>query len=726
MEHSMKKPWLVFVACLAAITLVSCGGGGGGGTGPVTSTLSFPLQSGMKASVQQGGSIDFTVSGTCSGTANITSSTPTSATFETVTGFSVLNAISMNLPNCSPPYLYGTSTDYYDSNYTPLGTIDSSGDYGVYATPPAIPVSVKVGDTGTIGTINYYSDATLTFLIGHDDISYVIEPDTANTAIVNVIDRSYDVSGTLTSTEQDRSRIKADGTQMAVSSDLQYANVSTTHLVLTVLPDTTPPTVLSTNPPNLSTNVPIYSTVTATFSEAIDPATLTAASYTLVEVNGTTLTPVSGSITYNGGTATYTPSAYLTPNKVYRATITTVVKDLTGNALSSNYVWQFQTAALDITPPTVISTSPVNSATAVAINSSITATFSEPVDPATITTAGVFTLMSGSTPVPGTVTYSGTTATFTPSASLATNTLFTATITTGVKDLAGNAMSLNYSWSFQTIVIPAPTVSSTSPVPYAYAVALNSAVTATFSTQMNSATLTGTSFTVVGGTTPISGSVTYNGSTATFTPSASLAANTVYTATLTTGVTDSTGTALGANYSWTFQTFSDGSSTGPVYPPPMGLWQPAPGSTPTTGNYVYLQSDAGDYIGQGQTYTYTPSIATLSVSETSGVVGTNGGMLSVSVNGNTWWYGNFQTMNTISQLQLGFYPGLMRYPFNNPVLGGLTWYGDGRGCNTEKGWFAVDNVTYDTNGVLTAIDLRFEQSCEGGTTALHGAIHWAP
>ena len=276
---------------------------------------------------------------------------------------------------------------------------------------------------------------------GHDDISYVIEPDTANTAIVNVIDRSYDLSGTLTSTEQDRSRIKADGTLIPVSADLQAANGSMTHLVLTALPDTTPPTVLSTNPPNLSTSVPVYSTVTATFSEAIDPATVTAASYTLVEVNGTTLTPVSGSVTYSGGTATYTPSAYLTPNMLYRATITTAVKDLAGNALGSNYVWQFQTAAADVTPPTVIATSPVNSATAVAINSAITATFSEPVDLATITTAGVFTLMNGSTPVPGTVTYNGTTATFTPSASLATNTPYTATITTGVKDLAGNAMS---------------------------------------------------------------------------------------------------------------------------------------------------------------------------------------------------------------------------------------------------------------------------------------------
>ena len=125
----------------------------------------------------------------------------------------------------------------------------------------------------------------------------------------------------------------------------------------------------------------------------------------------------------------------------------------------------------------------------------------------------------------------------------------------------------------------------------------------------------------------------------------------------------------------------------------------------------------GDWIGQGQTYIYTPSTATLSISAT-------GGFLSVGVNGYNP-LGNFQTMNTINQLQPGFYPGLTRYPFHNSVTGGLSWSGNGRGCNTLKGWFAVDSVTY-VNGTLTAIDLRFEQNCEGGTTALHGAIHWAP
>ena len=81
-------------------------------------------------------------------------------------------------------------------------------------------------------------------------------------------------------------------------------------------------------------------------------------------------------------------------------------------------------------------------------------------------------------------------------------------------------------------------------------------------------------------------------------------------------------------------------------------------------------------------------------------------------------------MSTVRQLQPGYYADLRRYPFHNPVKGGLDWVGEGRGCNTLLGWFAIDGDTY-TNGNLTALELRFEQRCEGGIPALHGAIHWS-
>jgi hypothetical protein len=154
---------------------------------------------------------------------------------------------------------------------------------------------------------------------------------------------------------------------------------------------------------------------------------------------------------------------------------------------------------------------------------------------------------------------------------------------------------------------------------------------------------------------------------------------------------------------------------GPVNPVPAGLWRPAPGSTPSTGNYVYLTSEFGDFIGQGETHIYTPANAA--------ITGTSvGSHLSISVAGAQAWTGEYQVMNSITRLETGYYADLRRYPFHNPAKGGLSWYGEGRGCNTLVGWFAVDRVTY-TGDSLTAIDLRFEQRCEGGTAALHGAIH---
>lgn len=160
-------------------------------------------------------------------------------------------------------------------------------------------------------------------------------------------------------------------------------------------------------------------------------------------------------------------------------------------------------------------------------------------------------------------------------------------------------------------------------------------------------------------------------------------------------------------------TIGDG---GPI-PPPPGLWAPAPGTTPASGSYVYLESDPGDYIGGGQVLTYTPANATLTFTGSAGYVG-------VAIGGGAWWNGDFQAMASLPLLVPGFYGDLARYPFHDPARGGLSWSGEGRGCNTLTGWFVVDAVSH-AGGALTAVDLRFEQHCEGGPPALHGQLHWA-
>jgi hypothetical protein len=88
----------------------------------------------------------------------------------------------------------------------------------------------------------------------------------------------------------------------------------------------------------------------------------------------------------------------------------------------------------------------------VAINQAIAATFSEAMDPLTISTANFGLTGPGATVVTGTVTYVATSqiATFNPLTNLAPLTVYTATITTGAEDLAGNALATNFVWSFTT------------------------------------------------------------------------------------------------------------------------------------------------------------------------------------------------------------------------------------------------------------------------------------
>jgi len=105
----------------------------------------------------------------------------------------------------------------------------------------------------------------------------------------------------------------------------------------------------------------------------------------------------------------------------------------------------------DNTPPTVTATSPAKDATGVAVDSAITAAFSEKMDAQTISIS-TFKLTTGGTEISGSVSYTGTAATFTPLSNLSYSTSYTATVTTGAKDIAGNALEADYIWSFDTNV----------------------------------------------------------------------------------------------------------------------------------------------------------------------------------------------------------------------------------------------------------------------------------
>ena len=302
--------------------------------------------------------------------------------------------------------------------------------------------------------------------------------------------------------------------------------------ILGTPPFGTAPTVTATSPVSATpvvTGVAVDTRVTATFSKPMSSATLTPTTFTLA---CPAATPIAATVTYDAATrvATLTPTVVLPPGTLCVATVTTAAQDTTGIALLSNFVWSFMTAALaDTSRPTVILTVPAASATNVSNNTTVTATFSEAMAPATITgTSFTVTNTTIGAPVAGTVTYSASarTATFTPStpATLAANSAFTATVTTAATDLAGNALAGNtavlpnpgnHVWSFSTGATSdttAPTVIAISPADGSVGVCLTRSVSATFSEPMDASTVSAATFRVTDNGAAVAGTISYDAS----------------------------------------------------------------------------------------------------------------------------------------------------------------------------------------------------------------------
>ena len=352
------------------------------------------------------------------------------------------------------------------------------------------------------------------------------------------------------------------------------------------------PTVTAVAPLANATGVPVsIKIVTAALSKAMDPATLTTASFTLVcgaagtaGIVGTPKTQVTGggAVTYlaTGNVATLPlPAATNLPASAdCTATITTAARDTTGISLSNNFVWTFTTGVtLDATRPAVTLTVPATTipgpTTGAVTNAAITAVFSEDMAPASITTAGTFTVTCAApcvspSPVGVAATYAvgSRTATYTPTAALAASTTYTATITTAATDLALNALAgnqaalpaaSNYVWTFTTaaaVLPPAPiTAISTIPANGAGAVCPTAAINATFNasairmdvaTVAPNFTLTGPGAAVIAPASVVLDVLT--GRIATFTPLAALPLG-LYTAKITGGASGVKDLAIPAN-----------------------------------------------------------------------------------------------------------------------------------------------------------------------------------
>ncbi|MCX5846295.1 MAG: Ig-like domain-containing protein [Deltaproteobacteria bacterium] len=218
-----------------------------------------------------------------------------------------------------------------------------------------------------------------------------------------------------------------------------------------VVPDLTPPTVISTSPVSGASNVPVSASVSAIFSEALDQASVTTSSFQVL--NGAYV--IDGTVAYNGTTqtVTFTPDPQLDPDVTYTAVLLPTIADTSGNRLAVTKEWQFTTASGGTpVPPAVVVTTPVDEEINVPLRASVGVLFNKAMDTSTITSA-TFVLKKGTTTVPASVSYNPVQhrATLIASASLAPDTVYTATLTTGIKDVTGLALPSSVIWSFTTM-----------------------------------------------------------------------------------------------------------------------------------------------------------------------------------------------------------------------------------------------------------------------------------
>jgi ribosomal protein S6E (S10) len=304
--------------------------------------------------------------------------------------------------------------------------------------------------------------------------------------------------------------------------------------------DLTAPTITKTAPANGATDVTLASSIVVTFSEAMNPGSVT---YTCVPA-------VTGwSVVWSAGNtvATYSHTGAFVENTLYMFQITAGT-DAAGHPLEDGAIpgsWTFSTT---FTAPFITISVPADGATGVALTSDVVVTFSEAMN------TGSVTYSCTPDPTGWSVVWSvgNTVATYSHTNDFVENTDYTFEITTGddVNGIALAAGTVPNPWSFTTLLL-SPAVTNTIPADGAKDIALTADVIVTFSEAMNTGSVTYTCT-----PDPTGWSVVWSAgdTVATYSHSVAFDENTVYTFQITAG-TDAGGTPLIAGAvpnPWTF------------------------------------------------------------------------------------------------------------------------------------------------------------------------------
>jgi hypothetical protein len=225
--------------------------------------------------------------------------------------------------NASAPFVTATNPSSAAIN-VPLNqrisaTFSTFIDPATISAPGTVSVVVTIGGAAVPGAVTYDTASN----------TAILRP-TAN------LNASTQYTATITNAAKDLT-----GVAMAANFVWTFTTGSTANAVA--------PTITATNPASAAFNVPINMTVNATFSKAMDPMTITTATFTLA-VAGVGGAPVDGTVAYEQASqiATFRPAANLTAGTQYTATISNLVTDLFGNALAAGGApnpWTFTAGA---------------------------------------------------------------------------------------------------------------------------------------------------------------------------------------------------------------------------------------------------------------------------------------------------------------------------------------------------------------------------------------------
>jgi hypothetical protein len=197
--------------------------------------------------------------------------------------------------------------------------------------------------------------------------------------------------------------------------------------------DVVAPDVVSVLPAAGATGVEPTAPIVVRFSEAIDRASVTAASARVTSAGAVVQT--TASFSDGDRTLTLTPASALKLNTTFAIEVSTQVKDAAGNALSSPLATTFKTKSPDVVSPKVATIVPADQSVNVAVGADVRVTFTEPIDPATISPASFHVAVSGA-PIAGHFTFLDDNATvrFVPDAALPFDAVVVVELTSAITD----------------------------------------------------------------------------------------------------------------------------------------------------------------------------------------------------------------------------------------------------------------------------------------------------